>query len=118
MAAVQRYPLRIYENVGAACSRVRAGILTGGAEVSAVTKVWPAVAVGDSSVTVVSFILRGVSSRRDRSQKRSEERAAAYRARRQRDLSVEAARTTGADYAWLVGVRRNVCGSCAFCTSR
>ena len=63
------------------------------------TKVWPAFAAGDSSVTVVSFILRGVSSRRDRRQKRGEERAAAYRARRQRELSVEAARTAGADYA-------------------
>ena len=47
MAAAQRFPLRIYENVGTACSRVRAGMLTGGAEVSAVTKVWPAFAAGD-----------------------------------------------------------------------
>ena len=99
MAAARRYPLRIYENVDAACSRVRAGMLTGATDVTSVTKIWPGVACGDSSVTVISFVLRGGSSRRERRQKRSEERAAAFRARRRSDLAVEEARAAGADFA-------------------
>ena len=82
MAAARRYPLRFYENVEAACSWVRAGLLTGGTDVSTVTKVWPGVAGGNSSVTVVFFVMRGVSSRVERRQKRSEERAAGFRVRR------------------------------------
>ena len=80
MAAVRRYPLRIYENVDAAYSRVRAGMLSGGVDVSTVTKVWPAAAGSAAPVTVVSFVLRGVPSRRERRQKQSEARSAAFSA--------------------------------------
>ena len=99
MAAVRRYPLRIYENVDAAYSRVRAGMLSGGVDVSTVTKVWPAAAGSAAPVTVVSFVLRGVPSRRERRQKRSEARAAAFRARRSGELAVEEAGAVGAEYA-------------------
>ena len=43
---------------------------------------WCGVAGIDSSVTVVSFVMRGGSSRVERRQKRSEERAAGFRVRR------------------------------------
>ena len=99
MAAVRRYPLRIYENVDAAYSRVRAGMLSGGVDVSTVTKVWPAAAGSAAPVTVVSFVLRGVPSRRERRQKRSEARSAAFRARRSGELAVEEAGAVGAEYA-------------------
>ena len=99
MAAMRRYPLRIYENVEAACSRERAGMLAGGTDVSTVTKVWLAVAGGGSSVTVVSFVLRTAPSRRERRQSRKEERTAPFRARPRGDLAVEDARAAGPDYA-------------------
>ena len=99
MAAVRRYPLRIYENVDAAYSRVRAGMLSGGADVSTVMKMWPAAAGSAAPVTVVSFVLRGVPSRRERRQKRSEARSAAFRARRSGELAVEEAGAVGAEYA-------------------
>ena len=99
MAAVRRYPLRIYENVDAAYSRVRAGMLSGGVDVSTVTKIWPAAAGSAAPVTVVSFVLRGVPSRRERRQKRSEARSAAFRARRSGELAVEEAGAVGAEYA-------------------
>ena len=63
------------------------------------TKVWPAIARGETSVTLVSFVLRGASSRRKRRQKRSEARAAAFRARRSGELAVEEAGAVGAEYA-------------------
>ena len=39
---------------------------------------WCGVAGIDSSVTVVSFVLRGISVREERRQRRSKERAAAF----------------------------------------
>ena len=112
MAAARRYPLRFYESGNAACSRVRAGLLTGGTDVSTVTKAWSGVAGGNSSVTVLSFVMRGVSPRVERRQKRCEERAAAFRARRRkaiasvsrtkkpaRQLAVEEARAASAEFA-------------------
>ena len=69
------------------------------ADVSTVTKVWPAIARGETSVTLVSFVLRGASSRRKRRQKRSEARAAAFRARRREKLTVEEAGAASAKYA-------------------
>ena len=59
-------------------------------------KVWSAVARGETSV--VSFVLRGASSRRERRRKRSEARAAAFRARRRDKLAVEEAGAGGAEY--------------------
>ena len=88
MAAALRFPLRLYEPVEAACAHAYARIHAGGVEVSTVTKFWPDATACKARATVVVFVLRSVSSRRERCQRRSEARAATFHARRRAELAV------------------------------
>ena len=99
MAAAERKPLRIDATVDAACVRVHAGMFAERVNVSAVTKMWPASTGRGASTTAVSFILRDFSNRRERRQRRSEARAAAFRARRRFGVAIQDARAAGEEYA-------------------
>ena len=99
MAAAQRKPFRIDDTFDAACVRVHAGMFADRVNVSAVTKMWPSSTGRGTSTTVVSFILRDSSNRRERRQRRSEARAAAFRARRRFGVAIQDARAAGEEYA-------------------
>ena len=99
MAAAQRKPLRIDDTVDAACVRVHAGMFAERVNVPTVTNVWPASAGRGASTTVVSFNLHDSSNRRERRQRRSEARAAAFRARRRFGVAIQDARAAGEEYA-------------------
>ena len=62
----RRFQLRLYELVEAACARVYAGIHAGGVEVSTITRFWPDATARKTRAAVVTLVLRGASSRRER----------------------------------------------------
>ena len=66
---------------------------------STVTKFWPDATACKARATVVVFVLRSVSSRRERCQRRSEARAATFHARRRAELAVADAQSAGTELA-------------------
>ena len=99
MATTRWQPPWETEDALAALDRVRAALLAGDVDVSAVMRQRSASEKDRVPGVVVAFSLRPFSGRRKRRQLRSAERAAAFRARCRAEAALAVARAAGADCA-------------------